>query len=69
MLSMLCLLCKNAHSTLPVTLIEAEKSSAFASSSPHIIIALSHRLYAGYMSTPTFLRARSAGDAAFDKRD
>jgi hypothetical protein len=46
-----------------------EESAAFAPSSPHLIIASPHRLCLDYMTTPTFLRARSAGDAALDKRD
>jgi hypothetical protein len=49
--------------------MEVEESAAFAPSSPHLISASPHRLCLGYMTTPTFLRARGAGDAALDKRD
>ncbi len=34
-----------------------------------MIIASPHCLCVGYKATPTFLRARSAGDAALDERD
>src|SRR6266567_3280313 len=50
-----------------LTLMEGEKSSAFAASPPHLIIASPHRLCPGYMTTPTFLLARGAGDAALDR--
>jgi hypothetical protein len=52
-----------------VTRMEVEESAAFAPSSPHLIIASPHRLCLGYMTTPPFLRALSAGDAALDKQD
>ena len=54
----------------PVTRMEVEKSAAFAPSpTVHMIMASPHRLCPGYMTTPTFLPARSAGDAALDSRD
>ncbi len=60
---------REGKSSTAVTLMEVEESAVFAPSSPHMIIASPHRLYLSYMTTPPFLRARSAGDAALDERD
>jgi hypothetical protein len=35
----------------------------------NMFVASPHRLCAGYMTTSTFLLARSAGDAALDSED
>jgi hypothetical protein len=50
-----------------ITCMEVEESAAFAPSSPHLSSASPHRFCVGYIPTPTFLRARSAGDAALDR--
>src|SRR5258708_40081655 len=50
-----------------VTLMEVEKSSVFAPSPSHLISASPHHLCPGSMTTPTFLLARGAADAALDQ--
>src|SRR5258708_29449180 len=50
-----------------VTLMEVEKTSVFAPSPSHLISASPHHLCPGSMTTPTFLLARGAGDAALDR--
>ena len=50
-----------------LTLMEVEKSSASAPRPPHLISDSPHCLCPGSMSTPTFLRASGAGDAALDR--